>query len=330
MPHILPLKEEYRQWLQTLGFAASTVKSLPNYITELLTWLEQGGALKNHSVNDFSEEPACRGGITEANQITAEAIQNFFIQWKNRKNKTTGGGLSQNHVNKGITAINNFIKFLKATGKNPIHLKLEREKIQVKIPQVLTQQEIQSLYKATYNNSKRVNTEAYGQRDRAMLAVYYGCGLRKNEGNNLLLSDILAEKKIICVRKGKGSKERFVPITDKGMQDIQEYINYGRKWFLEKRQKQIDPNNTENKSHSDSLFINMDGKPMKEFTARIRALKEEANITKSFSLHTFRHSIATHLLQSGMDIEQIKKFLGHVSLESTQLYTHIINEANQL
>ena len=156
---------QFKEWLKTLGFADSSVKSFPMYTAEMLHYFE---------IN----------GITAVNQITAEAIQNFFIQWKNRKNKTTGGGLSQNHVNKGITAINNFIKFLKATGKNPIHLKLEREKIQVKIPQVLTQQEIQALYKASYNTTKRVNTEAYGQRDRAMLAVYYGCGLRKNEGNN--------------------------------------------------------------------------------------------------------------------------------------------------
>jgi site-specific recombinase XerD len=291
------LNNEFKTWLQTLGFSESSVKSLPMYTAEMFHYFETKG------IKD----------------ITAEAMQDFFFQWKKRKNKRTGAGLGQNHISKGITAINNFIKFLKATEKNHINLKLEREKIQTKIPQVLTQQEIKALYTATYNNTKRVNTEAYGQRDRAMLAVYYGCGLRKNEGNNLLISDIQVEKKIIYVRKGKGSKERFVPIAEKGMQDIQEYLNYGRKYFVEQRQKKIKPT-------SDYFFINMHGVPMQDFALRIRALKEEANITKSFSLHTLRHSIATHLLQGGMDIEQIKKFLGHASLESTQLYTHIINE----
>jgi len=294
------LNNEYKTWLETLGFAESSVKSLPMYIAEMLRYFEQNN-------------------ITAVNQITAEAIQKFFFHWKNRKNKHTGAGLSQNHIYKCITAINNFIKFLKATGKNPIDLKLMREKTQSKIPQVLTQAEIRALYEATYNNARRVNTTAYGQRDRAMLAVYYGCGLRRSEGNNLQLSDILYEKKLIYVRKGKGNKERFVPIAEKGLQDIEEYIQYGRKYFLVQRQKLKKP-------ESNYFFLNVFGGRMKEFTMRIKQLKEEAGINKQISLHTFRHSIATHLLQSGMEIEHIKKFLGHATLESTQIYTHIVNE----
>ena len=294
------LNDEYKTWLQTLGFAISTVKSLPQYVAEMLIWMQEQG-------------------ITGANQVTEEAIQNFFFHWKKRKNKRTGAGLSQNHANKAITAINNFIKFLNLTYKQQLNLKLKREKLQTKIPQVLTIQEVQAIYEATYSNTRRVNIEAFGQRDRAMLAIYYGCGLRRSEGNNLIMSDILTEKKLIYVRKGKGSKERFVPIAEKGLQDIEAYIHHGRKWFLKPRQKQSNP-------ESDYFFINIEGKPMQEFTARVHLLKEAAGINKKISLHTFRHSIATHLLQCGMDIEQIKKFLGHASLESTQIYTHIINE----
>jgi len=294
------LNNEYKTWLQTLGFAASTVKSLPQYTAEMLQYFEQNE-------------------ITAANQITSEAIKTFFFHWKKRKNKRTGAGLSQKNISVGVTAINNFIKFLKLAKNHNINLKLEREKVQTKIPQVLTLQEIQAIYEATYNNTRRVNAESYGQRDRAMLAVYYGCGLRKSEGNNLVLSDILTEKKLLYVRKGKGSKERFVPIAEKGMQDIEEYLQHGRKWFLKLRQKQIKP-------QTEYFFISMDGKPMQSFTVRIQQLKEDAGINKKISLHTFRHSIATHLLQNGMEIENIKKFLGHASLESTQIYTHIMNE----
>lgn len=302
------LNNEYKIWLQTLGFAASSVKSLPMYTAEMLTWMQQ------QNINTANQT------CTELSRsITAEALKEFFFHWKNRKNKRTGAGLSQNHIQKGTTAINNFIKFLKLTGKNDIRLKLEREKIQPKIPQVLTLQEIQSLYQATHNNHRRVNIEAYAQRDRAMLSVYYGCGLRRSEGTNLVLSDILTEKKLLYVRKGKGSKERFVPIADKGMQDIEEYLQHGRKWFLQQRQKPAQVTR-------EHFFINIWGEPMKDFTARIRQLTEEAGISKQVSLHTFRHSIATHLMQGGMDIEQIKKFLGHATLESTQIYMHIINE----
>ena len=302
------LNDEYKTWLQTLGFAASTVKSLPQYTAEMLQYFEQN---RITTVNQTCAE--------HSRSITSEAIKTFFFHWKKRKNKRTGAGLSQNHIRVGVLAINNFIKFLKLAKNHNINLKLEREKIQNKIPQVLTLQEIQAIYETTYNNTRRVNTESYGQRDRAMLAVYYGCGLRRSEGINLVLSDILTEKKLLYVRKGKGSKERFVPIAEKGLQDIEEYLQHGRKWFLKLRQKQ-------NKPQTEYFFINMDGKPMQSFTARIRQLAEDAGISKHISLHTFRHSIATHLLQNGMEIENIKKFLGHASLESTQIYTHIVNE----
>lgn len=297
---ILNLKEAYSAWLQTLGFAESSQKKFPQYVHELLVWLE---------VKEISSPKA----------ITATAIAAYFFQWKNRKNKRTGAGLSASHIGVAVTAIQNFIKFLNLTRSSHIQLTLTRESIVFKIPEVLTSAEIAALYKASYNNSRRINTAAYGQRDRAMLAVYYGCGLRRNEGNNLRLCDIQTPQQLLHVRKGKGSKERLVPIAEKGLQDIEEYVHYGRKHFLQHRQKRHKPD-------TDYFFINKQGEPMKDFTARLVHLKEEAGISKSFSLHTLRHSIATHLMQAGMEIEQIQKFLGHASLESTQIYTHILHE----
>lgn len=302
------LNQEFKKWLQTLGFAESSVRSFPMYSQEFVAFLEEKG-------------------LESPEEITAVLIEAYFFQWKNRKNKRTGAGLSENHISKGATVLNNFIRFLNATGRCRITYKLERQKVAYKIPTVLTPAEIKGLYEATYTNERRMNTSAYGQRDRAMLAVFYGCGLRKNEGVNLLVTDILQDKKLIHVRKGKNSKERFVPIAQKGLQDIQEYLAYGRKWFLKElysnrysRTKEVEP--------TASLFVNIEAGPMQEFGQRIRQLKEDAGINKRVSLHTFRHSIATHLLQQGMDIEQIKKFLGHSSLDSTQLYTHISNESH--
>ena len=287
------LNNEYKQWLTILGFANSSVNSFPSYVNELL----------KHTANTT---------------LTAQSIYNYFEQFKQRNNKKRNGGISANHVNKGVVAINNFIKFLNVTNKAIINLKLQKVKTNNKSPEVYTTQEIQQLYEATFNiniNNKRLNKKAYQERDRAMLAVYYGCGLRKNEGNNLIIDDVHFNTKLLYVSKGKGSKERHVPIAEQGMQDIETYINYGRNYFL----KTIDNKET-------SLFINKDGKPMRSFSNRLELLREEANILKPLSLHTLRHSIATHLLQNGMDLEHIKKFLGHSSLESTQIYTHIINE----
>ncbi len=286
----------YQSWLKTLGFAESSQKSLPQYVKEMLVYFEE---------KEF----------TTASQLTAESIQTYFHQWKQRKNKTTGAGLSAAHINKGVLAINNFVKFLNSTGKARLQVKLEREQPNGKLPEVLTREEIASLYEATYHLNKRGNNEAFGQRDRAMLAIYYGCGLRRSEGIQLEIEDILKEKKLIHVRKGKGGKERYVPVTDKGMGDIEEYISYGRKWFLRR-----------NKACMGVFLVNMRGESMQEFTPRLKALKDLAGIERAFSLHSLRHSIATHLLQGGMEIEWIRKFLGHSSLESTQLYTHILNE----
>lgn len=298
--------EDFRTWIKTLGYSDSSAQSFPRYTTEFITWLTAQG-------------------IERADQITAQHVRDYFFQWKNRKNKRTGAGLSQNHINSAVTSLNNFVKFLKMTNRSTIDLKLEHVRVDFKPPSVLTLDEIRSMYEATFTNNRVINTTAYGQRDRAMLAIYYGCGLRRNEGANLLLSDILHDKKLIHVRKGKGSKERFVPIADKGFQDIQEYLAYGRKWFL----KELHSNRyslTKNVEQTECFFINTEAQPMKDFGQRIALLKEDAGISKRVSLHTFRHSIATHLMQQGMDIEQIKKFLGHSSLDSTQIYTHLIHE----
>lgn len=292
------LKDEYREWLRALGFASSSVKSLPNYIEEMLIYLEEMG-------------------LKDPREITEDIIRTYFFQWKNRKNKTSGAGLSIAHINKKIVAINNFIKFLHRTGKNPKLFKLLQERVPTKKPEILTKEEIQKLYEATYHQKKRIHSLPFEQRDRAMLAVFYGCGLRRSEGNSLLVKDFLLEKQLLHVRQGKGNNERYVPISEGGLKEIQEYLSYGRKWFIQKQ----------NNLTTERFFLNIWGEPMKDFTTSIRNLKKRAGIDKKISLHTFRHSIATHLMQSGMAIETIAQFLGHRSLDSTQIYTHLTHEA---
>jgi len=150
-----------------------------------------------------------------------------------------------------------------------------------------------------------------GLRDKAMLALYYGCGLRKNEGLGLNAGDILPEKDLILVRKGY--KARYVPLTGPNKTDLENYLIYGRPYLLNGRKEE-------------ALLLTTSGRRLKAPFERIQKLKREAGITKPLGLHTLRHSIATHLLQSGMPLEQIRRFLGHSSLESTQIYTHIVHE----
>jgi integrase/recombinase XerD len=288
--------EGFKLWLQTMGFAASSVKSLPRYSLEMLLYF------KERSIED----------------LTGENIVIFFQQWKQRKNKQTGAGLSHHHISKCITALQNFGKYLEDTEEIAISIHLEREKMSSHLPQVLSKQEIESLYESTYQNTKRVNHESYGQRDRAMLGIYYGCGLRKSEGNSLEVSDIDLVRGFLYVRKGKGNKERYVPIAGRSKSDIEIYLAEGRNWFLAHRFKHKVPNTA-------YFFVNLRGEQMLDFSARLRHLAAESGIKKPVYLHILRHSIATHLLAGGMSMEQIRKFLGHSSLESTQVYTHIVH-----
>jgi len=158
--------------------------------------------------------------------------------------------------------------------------------------------------------------EAIQSRDRAMLAVFYGCGLRRNEGYHLDISDINFDRQMLHVRKGKGYKERYVPFNKANQKYLQEYIyDHRSNLTLDKREE--------------AFFISYKYKRMKgqSLLLRLKVLQSQTNnpelIDKEITLHTLRHSIATHLLQAGMKLENISRFLGHSSLESTQIYTHL-------
>ena len=155
-----------------------------------------------------------------------------------------------------------------------------------------------------------------------MLSIFYGCGLRRNEGYHLNISDIHIESSIVHVRKGKGYKERFVPISKKGIEHITAYLYDARPMMVR-----------DNKEAA--FFLNHSGKRLggQMLMLCLQTLARRTNNSelqqKEIGLHTLRHSIATHLLAHGMNLEKIKEFLGHSSLESTQVYTHLINEENE-
>jgi len=157
-------------------------------------------------------------------------------------------------------------------------------------------------------------------RDRAMLTAFYSCGLRRNEAYHLDMGDIVLEKSILHVRKAKGYKERIVPITKQGLQHLENYLYDARPYFCSDK--------------NEAFFVTHYGKRLggQQMLLRLKALVQSSgNATlqqKGIHLHTLRHSIATHLLQNGMRLERIKDFLGHSSLESTQIYTHFLETEN--
>ena len=177
-------------------------------------------------------------------------------------------------------------------------LKLEKGNITV-----LTETEIQHLYKATERESDYPGQAAFNARDRALLTVFYGCGLRRNEGVHLSIDDINFDRRILHVRKGKNYKERFVPFSKTSSKYLQEWI-YDHRAGLIKSQKE------------GSLFIGRVGTSMigSSLYARLKLLQLHTESIalqqKEIGLHTLRHSIATHLLANGMALQKIQRFLG--------------------
>jgi integrase/recombinase XerD len=289
------LQQGFRAWLVTLGYSDSTIHKLPLMLSEFLDWLE-----KNECVD-----------IKELTQQKTDAFMEYF---KNRPNKRFAGGLSSSHINRQIDAILRFTTYLKLTNQATLNIDLKRVKAQaVSERDILSREEIKSLYDVT-------DETLIGIRDRAMLSVYYGCGLRSSEGLALEVSDVLFDRKLLYVRKTKNRYERYVPISLMCLQDLEQYIYFARPLLL---------NDTR---PTEALFISERGKEIEgqSLLSRLHVLQKRTGIpnleAKTVGLHSLRHSIATHLLSAGMELENVATFLGHRCLDSTQIYTHIINK----
>ena len=212
---------------------------------------------------------------------------------------------SQSHA---ISAIKSLYKFLLVDDQiddDPTEL-IETPKLARHLPTVLTVEEIEAIIGAI-----DVSTEL-GHRNRAIIEVLYGCGLRVSELVGLRLSDLFFGEEFIRV-VGKGDKQRLVPIGHKAMQEIDNYMKSFR--------NHIEPQ----KGSGDILFLNRNGKKLTRamiFTI-IKQTCKAAGIEKNVSPHTFRHSFATHLVERGADLRVVQEMLGHESITTTEIYTHI-------
>ncbi len=296
-------QKAFSEWLDILGFCSQSVDHMPTIIREFFHFLEQQDC---NQIKDLKQQH----------------YKAYFNYISSRGNKRRGGGLSNNYLNKHIQALEKLYEFLVHKGMQGVppvilkQLKLEKGNITV-----LTQEEIQEFYKVASKEANTIKENALQSRDRVMLAVFYGCGLRRNEGVNLTIDDINFDRRIIHVRKGKNYKERLVPFSKTGSDYLQEWI-YDYRSILTKNNKEA------------SLFIGRIGKPLNgnSLYVRLKLLQQKIENPeiqeKEVGLHTLRHSIATHLLQNGMSLQKIQRFLGHSSLESTQIYTHLAMPSN--
>ena len=277
--------QSFTQWLELLNYSPFSIPCLAK------------------GIRDFFYYQEATGKLLLAGLESGDA--NRFIELLQAK-----GIYSNSHINKQIQALKLLSSYIRQSGKSTVGFSLRRLEEKRKPPVWLTKQEMQQLYEA-------IPDTILGIRDKAMLAIYYGCGLRLSEGVAIELNDIDSTTKVLHVTKGKHYKERFVPMAEKNFEEIQLYVDYGRPQLLQTEKHQY-------------FFVDANkGRPMQRQSlyVRIKNLVKKSGIKKKVGTHTLRHSIATHLLQSGMKLERIQQFLGHADPDSTQIYTHLKNEA---
>ena len=208
---------------------------------------------------------------------------------------------------RSISALKSFFNYLLFEGEihsSPLN-DIESPKIENKLPEVLTEDEIKRLISSINLDSE------FGQRNKTIIEVLYGTGIRVSELIELKLSNIFFKENILKVT-GKGNKERFVPLGKIAIIEIKKYLNNRDKLKI-------------NSKFSDILFLNRYGRQLTRsmIFKVINDSSKNAEIDKKISPHTLRHSYATHLLKNGADLRTIQLILGHESITTTEIYTHL-------
>lgn len=275
------------------------IKGFKNYLK-----LEKG--LSGNSIDAYLGDIAKLYQFLELNGFKVEQcslrILEDFIQSIAEMGMSAG---SQARIISGVKSFFKYLKIEEYIDVNPSQL-LETPKLSRKLPDTLSIEEIEQLMNAIDMSKPE------GYRNYSILETLYSCGLRVSELVNLQLSNIFLDEGFVRV-VGKGNKERFVPIGGKAMKAIRTYKNDYR--------VHMDIQS----GHEDFVFLNRRGKQLTRvmiFTI-IKNLVEVSGLQKNISPHTFRHSFATHLLEGGADLRAIQEMLGHESITTTEIYTHI-------
>lgn len=283
-------KEEavnYKNHLLILGLNKETCQARYLYLKEFLSWLE------------ISK-------IYQLQEVTTVEITKYYDYLLQRKSTRTGQNIKQKSIHDHMRNLQQYLGYLLEIGTIKVspasHLKFSypNEKVERII---FTQSEIQELYSVS------------DEQEKAILNIAYGCGLRVGELSLINKEDIRFTENLLIVQKGKNNKRRIIPINTKVAEELQNYLE----------------SQTETKNKA--IFINNHSVRMQEWTFN-KILKELIGKTKfgqrfsteelnKIGIHSLRHSIATHLLENGMKLEQVQTFLGHSHIESTEIYTHI-------
>lgn len=288
----------YVSFLENLGFSNGVIYDYKGRVLEFLKYLE-------------------KSNINQIYLLNQTHIENYFEHLQTRPNKRRTGGLSISHLNHNFSAIDKLLEFLHSQGittaPTPTNYRLSVDKeLNISKITVYTQAEIKQLIAQipnSFNYLPFIKKERIQEQLKLLFALCYGCGLRRTEAFNIEPKDLDFDKKTIFIRQGKNYKDRIIPMNQTVYNTLQNYLyNF--------RNKQ--------KTKQKTLLISTPGTLLNNLKELANQTENKEIQTKNITLHTLRHSIATHLLQNGMTIENIAKFLGHSSLESTQIYTHLM------
>lgn len=283
-----------------------TEKTWKEKISEFRLYLKLEKSLSQNTIDAYVNDVRKLAKYSEKvpKEIGLKELENFIYEL----NSVYISPGSQARIISGIKAFFNFLILENEIENNPAYL-LESPKIGQKLPEVLSVEEIDLL------QSKIDLSKPEGHRNKAIIETLYACGLRVSELVNLKLSNLHFKEGFIIVT-GKGSKQRLIPIGEKAVHEI----NY----YKENYRNHLDVKS----EFSDILFLNRYGRQLTRvmiFTI-VKKLAQDAEIKKNISPHTFRHSFATHLVEGGADLRAVQEMLGHESIITTEIYTHINRE----
>ena len=280
------------------------IKHYADYLRLELSLSDNSVEAYQHDVHLFLQYLEAEHHSTEVDDIKQDTIENFFAYLYD----LNIGAASQARILSGIKSFWRYLNQEEITDLDPTLL-ISSPTLGRHLPEVLTYEEIQKMIDSIDLSQPN------GHRNKAMIEVMYGCGLRVSELISLQISNIYKDDGFLRIF-GKGSKERLVPIGEGSLKILYEYIE-GARLHVKVKSK-----------YTDIVFLNSRGTGLTRQMVFliVKDLAERNGITKTISPHTFRHSFATHLLEGGANLLAVQQMLGHASVSTTEIYTHISDE----
>lgn len=287
-----------------MNLTRKLIKHFTDYLKLELSLSDNSVEAYEHDVDLFLQYLEAEHLSTEISDITLQTIENFFSYLFD----LNIGASSQARILSGLKSFYRYLLSEDITDIDPTLL-ISSPTLGRHLPEVLSYEEIQKMIDSIDLSQPN------GHRNKAMIEVLYGCGLRVSELINLQISDIYKEDGFLRIF-GKGSKERLVPIGDNSLKILFQYID-GARLHVNVKPK-----------FTDTVFLNSRGTSLTRQMVFliVKGLAERNGIKKSISPHTFRHSFATHLLEGGANLLAVQQMLGHASVSTTEIYTHISDD----